>query len=165
MKKCIRCNVLVDTNRKICPLCFDVLKKTDEEPMKHSRYPEYALVPTKRSIFLRILGFFTILGIIASVLVNIFTYHESGRLWSIIVILALGYLWILIKSTIISQSNVAIRLLVQMFAISAVVIGIDEVTGYSGWSINYIIPFLSMAALMAIILVFLIKVRIYPPQI
>jgi hypothetical protein len=143
--------VLVDTDRKTCPLCFDILQNVDDKPVLNPTYPKPTPTPAHYNVFIRIVTFFTIIGIFSSVLVNIFTYRESKTLWSVIVILGLLYFWVLLKSTFRVKSNVPMRLVLQMLTLSLLVIGIDLVTGFSRWSLNYVIPFLSMASLLSMI--------------
>lgn len=150
MKICKKCQVKINTERKTCPLCLGILTSLDDQ-VYENQYPKPSFVPEKRNIFIRILSFLTILAILASILINIATYHQTKTLWSLIVIIGIGYFWILLKSTFRRKTNVPLRLVIQMVALSAVTIVIDKVSGNIGWSLNYVIPFLSMASLLSII--------------
>jgi hypothetical protein len=163
MKKCVKCNVLHNTTRKSCPLCFEILQDVDGQNYQGPEYPKPTPIPEKYNVLLRIITFLSIVAIFSSVLVNILTYKNSKSLWSLIVVLGVLYFWVLLRSTFKAKSNVPMRLVIQMVTLSIHVIGIDLVTGVSrwslSWSINYVIPFLSMASLLAIISMFLGKVR------
>jgi len=150
MKKCHKCNVLVDTERKTCPLCFEILKLTDDESVSASPYPKPENTIVVRSIFLRVMSFLTIIGVIGAVAVNFVTFKLNPTYWSLIVVMAVGYFWILIKSTFRGNGNVPMRLVVQMIALSILTYSIDRIAGYGGWSINYVIPFLSILSILAI---------------
>ncbi|NLD25888.1 MAG: hypothetical protein GX661_00855, partial [Acholeplasmataceae bacterium] len=58
MKKCNKCKVLVDTDRKTCPLCFDILQNVDEEPVVNPSYPKPTPMPAHYNVFMRIVTFF-----------------------------------------------------------------------------------------------------------
>lgn len=152
MKRCNKCNVEVNSIRKTCPLCLSVLEFDDKEYEK--RYPTPKFLPTKKSLLLRILSFLSIVGIFVSVVVNIMTYDEGENLWSVIVMFNVGYFWLLVKSTFKKAGNIPVRLVVQTIAISLLVYVIDIFTGSegsSGWALNYVIPFITMASLLSIV--------------
>ncbi len=151
MKKCHKCNLLFDTNRKSCPLCFEILQDQDGKELQGPAYPKPTPYRPKYNVLLRIITFFTIIAIFSSVVVNALTYRQNKSLWSLIVILGLLYFWVLLRSTFRAKSNVPLRLVIQMLTLSILVIGIDYVCGFSRWSLNYVIPFLSMASILAII--------------
>ncbi|MDD3999791.1 MAG: DUF6320 domain-containing protein [Bacilli bacterium] len=150
MKKCNSCNLKFETKRKSCPLCFETLQSLSEDIVQPA-YPKLEKEPHKYNVLLRISTFLTILAIFASILINLFTYKQFRSLWSIIVILGVLYFWVLLRSTFRAKNNVPMRLVIQMLMLSILVIGIDSVTGFKRWSLNYVIPFLSMASLLAII--------------
>lgn len=151
MKRCVKCNIEVDTVRKTCPLCLSVLENDGKTYEK--KYPTPKTVPQKRSIVLRILAFFSIVGIITCVIINIMTYKKGSTLWSVIVTFNIGYFWLLIKSTFKKEGNIPIRLVIQTIAISLLLYVIDLLSGYSSWSINYAIPFITMASLISILII------------
>lgn len=150
MKECLKCNIKVYSVRKTCPLCLTVLK-TDEADYEKT-FPTPNILPKKRSLFLRILEFLSVVAAITCVIVNIITYQKGGTLWSIIVVFNIAYFWLLIKSTFKKEGNVPIRLVFQTIAISLMVFVIDKVTGYTGWAVNYVIPFIASASLLSILL-------------
>lgn len=159
MKKCLKCNVLHNTTRKSCPLCFEILQDIDGKAYLGPEYPKPTPTPEKYNVLLRIITFLSIVAIFSSVLVNILTYKNSKSLWSLIVVLGVLYFWVLLRSTFKAKSNVPMRLVIQMITLSILVVAIDWVSGFSCWSINYVIPFLSMASLLAIISIFISKMR------
>lgn len=157
MKQCLKCEVNVSTTRKTCPLCGNFLDDTNNEEVL-TLYPPYEPVARKKNIFLRILLFFGIVGSGISMVVNLLNYQ--GHLWFLIVIVGSIYLWILFKSTILSKRPIAGKLIIQMIFISLVLGVIDYVSNktlISSWAISYVIPALSSATTISIIIVLLIK--------
>ncbi len=150
MKKCTKCSLEVNSTRKTCPLCLSILEDDGGEYIK--KYPVPLNEPAKKSLFLRILSFLSIVAIFVTVVVNLMTYKEGGTWWSIIVVFNIGYFWLLIKSTFRKKGNVALRLVFQTLAISIVTYVIDYFTSqnFHGWAINYVFPFITMASLLSI---------------
>lgn len=149
MKRCKKCNLEVNSIRKTCPLCLSILE--DDGKDYNKKFPSPTFLPHKKSLFLRILAFLSVIAIFVSIVVNVMTYTEGGSRWSVIVIFNIGYFWLLIKSTFRRDGNIAIRLVVQTIAVSLLLYIIDYFGGNFRWSINYIIPFITMASLLSIV--------------
>jgi len=149
MKKCLKCNLEVNSVRKTCPLCLSILEADDLEYEK--KYPTPKFLPIKKSLLLRMLAFLSIVGIFSSIVINLMTYDKDETIWSVIVIFNIAYFWLLIKSTFKREGNVPIRLVIQTIAISLLVYVIDIFSGNKGWAINYVIAFITMASLLSIV--------------
>ena len=152
MKSCSQCKVLVNTERKTCPLCFTLLNNVDGKEALLVPYPKYQSKPVRYNIFYRVLVFLSIIVTFVCVLVNIFTYKENHNLWSLVVIAGFLYLWILFRSTLRGTGNIPRRLVIQMLTLSSLIYIIDLLSGYEQWSLNFVIPFLSMASLLSVII-------------
>lgn len=157
MKRCQKCNVNVNSIRKTCPLCGEILSDGKESSSNYNLYPRYNFEEKKMNIVLRILLFFSIVTIFVVVLINVLTYRNSQSLWSIYVVMGVVYGWILLRSTILSRRNIAGRLLIQMLTLSAIVIGIEKVSKSSGWALDYVIPFICILTTQAIVIILISK--------
>ena len=58
MKWCEHCKVHVDTDRKICPLCFNSLVEESKEEKTFDNYPKRITVKKKYNIFYRFVSNF-----------------------------------------------------------------------------------------------------------
>ncbi|MDD4212469.1 MAG: DUF6320 domain-containing protein [Bacilli bacterium] len=152
MRKCPNCLVEVKTNRKTCPLCGQLLTGDGSNLPTH---PPYQPQSKHINLFLRITLFITIVAGLVSVLINILTYE--GVMWAGYVILGLIYMWIIIKSTILSRRNIAKKLLIQMIALSLIVIGIENLSQTSGWALDYVVPSICGLSVIAIIILIVSK--------
>ena len=142
MKKCNECNIDVNSIRKTCPLCGQLLKADKEKSIDYHLYPQYLHTEKKANLVLRIFLFISLVVILVSMLINLLTYNDSKSLWSLYVILGVWYGWVLLRYTILSRLNIAGRLLLQMISISLIVIGVEKVSKGSGWALEYVIPFI-----------------------
>ncbi|MCK9537154.1 MAG: DUF6320 domain-containing protein [Bacilli bacterium] len=152
MKKCTECKVLVNTERKTCPLCFTLLRNLEAQSTQLTLYPKYRSKTVRYNIFFRILAFLSIVTVFVSVSINIINYRENRNFWSLIIVASLIYLWILFRSTIRGNGNIPRRLIIQMLTLSVLLYVIDRLSGYGRWSLDFVIPFLSMASLLSIII-------------
>lgn len=153
MKNCVKCHVQVKTTRKTCPLCGQILETITDDDL--NIYPHYHSDEKHLNILLRILLFISILSILVTVLINFLTY--SGSLWSVYVILGILYGWILLRLTIMSRTNIAGRLLIQMITTSLVTYGIERVSGDDDWALEYVVPFICIVTMISIVMILLIK--------
>lgn len=154
MKRCNKCNLNVNSHRKTCPLCGQILENPNKEtpPML---YPPYNGNIKRINLFLRILMFVSLVTIFISLLINFLTTPKD--LWSIYVIIGVFYGWVLLRSTIMSKSNVALRLIVQMVALSIVVWGIQENSHSGNWALDYVIPCIGILTTLSIIIIIMSK--------
>lgn len=71
---------------------------------------------------------------------------QTRYMWSLIVIVSIIYVWITVMYSIHRNVNIASSVMVQLIAISILTICIDNILGYSGWSINLAVPIIIMVA-------------------
>jgi hypothetical protein len=159
MKRCTKCQVNFYTERKSCPLCNEILENVDQIEMDFPSFPKPVQTPKKQNRFIQSLSFISIMGLIASGVVNMVTFKQDPRYWSIIVIISVLYFWTLLKSTFRNKGNIPMKLIVQMLMLSVATYAIDLIFSSTGWALNYVIPFLSIAALMAIMLMLFINFK------
>lgn len=157
MKRCPSCKINIDTNRKTCPLCYDILEDLDNEELEKPTYPLYVVKKNKGNWFLKSVIFICILTTLLTLMINLVTRKDGERLWFPYVAASMLYVFILIRNCILSKNNTAFKILVQMLSISLLVYIIDYFSGYKGWSINYVIPMLSAASSFTIVIVLLAK--------
>lgn len=145
---CKYCNVYVDSNLIRCPLCLRVISK--DTAISDSLYPEYNMNEdahkshSKRRLFL----FLSISISGLCFLLNLLTW--SGQPWSLYIIVSILYAWILVGNTILSKSHTGVRILLQLVGISFVVLIFDIISGNLNWALNFVIPLLTIAAILLI---------------
>ena len=146
-RKCIRCNIKIIDNTVECPLCHGVLEveheveKTDEQVEGESKSVTYPDVTDE----LRTMQFITRLAIFASIvaevtvlIVNYMTFN--GIYWSLIVGLGLIYGCITLVYSFKERRSLQRIIQVQMFLALILVVLLDYILGFKGWSFQYAIP-------------------------
>lgn len=135
MSKCNRCHVEILDETERCPLCDSVLERTVEV---ENMYPDVRIRSRKLALASRIYLFCAILAEAVLVYCNI--RLESRIWWCVITGLSLLYIYLLFRFAISGQNGYKAKVTVLMMIAISMVIVIDFVTGYNGWSVNYALP-------------------------
>ena len=134
MNKCKKCNVVIldDTDR--CPLCKHVLE-SDGIPGE-SRYPD-AIATARKFRFVENLVLF--ISIVAECLLIAINFQVDREV-----------AWSLVIGIILLYGNVVLRM---------AILGIDYLTGYRRWSLDYVLPGGIIAIDLALFILILINRR------
>lgn len=146
MKHCPNCHVDVNANRKRCPLCYTILTD-DKQELTNQPHPNKQ-IKEKMSLVTKLLLFFSLVAVVASIIVNISTLNKDAPLyWCILVVFGVPYAWLSVRYVILSKGNIPTKIFSESFATIVLVIlveiivklmsGIDKT---SLWSINYVVP-------------------------
>jgi len=157
MKKCNKCNIVIETKQKYCPLCHQVL--TGETDMNFKEvYPEHVsirrmILPTTKKILLLI----TVLSVFILGAINFLDF--DGQYWSMIPIGAIIYFWFLVRVGILSRRNIAFRfaLLTVLLILLLIFIDFKSFPDNNGWSLDFLMPFLLVSCNFAISAVIWVK--------
>ncbi len=162
MNYCSICKVHVANETRYCPLCGQLLtaggsgKANEQGIVCNNTYPVIAESFFGYNFWLRFAVFISYTTAITCLLVDYFT--SSGRLgWSIIVLVGIAYVWVTVTWSLRSMRNFAFRYGVQIVSIGIVLYIIDSLSGNTGWSLDYAIPFFLILATFAITLLILLK--------
>lgn len=165
MKKCSHCGIKILEDSIVCPLCKNVLESNIEENQKSTNLakpmeyiPMYPVIEFDVHKFTIVFRLFLFLSIVLSsvlLLVNILSY--KGEWWAIIGIGAIVYMWVTVIFSIQNNTNSALKILIQTLASQSLIVIIDWSLGYSGWSVNYAIPCILMAADLAVFILMLVN--------
>lgn len=136
MNKCQKCHVVIldDTDR--CPLCKHVLQG-DGSPGENS-YPN-TITATRRFRFLE--NLFLFLSIMAETFLLVINYNLDPKFpWSLVVGIVLFYLNTVVHMTLVGKSSLLFKILGLILLAVVMLPGIDYLTGYRGWSLDYVLP-------------------------
>ncbi len=112
-----------------------------------------------RGMVIRLISYIAVVFIAASLLVDHLV--PTGNSWAFITVAAIVYCLISLINLLRYTPNPASIVLWQLFGISGLVFFIDYLTGFYRWSLNYIIPFLIIAAALAVTLMIIIRPKRY----
>lgn len=162
MKYCRKCALSVNTAYDFCPLCASQLtsgQNTETTPEADAAAPEDVYPVYKGEIkynfALRLLLFISVAGASTCLLINLMFYN--GVLWSLLVAGGIGFFWAAIIYPINARKNIGHHITVDAVAACVFFVVAQFVIGAKGWSLDYVVPFLFIAATTFISLVILIK--------
>ena len=153
MSRCSHCGVEILDDTEHCPLCHNVLENTGRGRMT---YPNVLRKIKKINFLFRLFLFLAIILAVAVVAAN-FVYHPETW-WSVIFIAAEVY-GIIMLYLFTKDTGYRIRIIVGIFGFLLFDILADRITGYAGWSVNYMFPTAILLANLAVLLLMLINRR------
>lgn len=158
MNKCKRCGVIVAEETKVCPLCQTVL--TNDGEICEDSYPDIR----QKSRFLKSLIDITtyFLVVIEVILCVINYYNYKGVKWSLITGSIIMYLIVTMRYAVNKRNGHIKKLFVQMIGVLFLVIAIDMVLGYSGWSLNMGVPIIIIIVDIIIVICMIVNHENWP---
>lgn len=147
MSKCPHCHVSVKGDWRTCPLCQQPLeiKETDERiPSSFIEVPLQFNREKAIRIFLR-------LSLLIVLLYFIVRYFWAFQFFGLeYVLLGLMITWTNIVFLVRKRRNIAKAINYILFFVSLASVYLDYIDGWEGWSITFVVPILSISALIAI---------------
>ena len=99
MSYCKQCKINIADPTNLCPLCQNVLEKTEKDRVqREGMYPLVSLQRKGYNLMLRIFAFLCLIAMVVLTIVNYFTY--DGLMWSIICDAAILYLLVTLRYTL-----------------------------------------------------------------
>ena len=135
MSRCKQCNVEILDETERCPLCHSVLEKTVEV---ENMYPNVRTMTRRLALLSRIYLFVAIL--VEALLIYLNVLSDSEMFWSAIPGLAMLYGYLVMRYAILGKSGYKGKIIVLTLIAILMVVAIDFVVGYRGWSVNYALP-------------------------
>ena len=135
MSRCKQCNVEILDETERCPLCHSVLEKTVEV---ENMYPNVRTMTRRLALLSRIYLFVAIF--VEALLIYLNVLSDSEMFWSAIPGLAMLYGYLVLRYAILGKSGYKGKIIVLTLIAILMVVAIDFVVGYRGWSVNYALP-------------------------
>ena len=138
MKQCKKCNVEILDETEVCPLCKNVLEETKTSGRAATGYPNVKAAVRKLNFVVRLYSFIAIVIEVLLIIINYLTYQ--GLWWSAISGISILYFYITLKYSIQKSSNYRAVIWTQVIGAVLLVVAVDNIVGYRGWSVNYALP-------------------------
>lgn len=133
MSKCRNCNVEILDESEFCPLCHSVLEQTEE---LENMYPDARLKAQKLKFVTRLYLFCAI--VVEFFLVVIDFNGENQVHWSVLVGLGLFYVYTVLRYAVLGKSGYRAKTIVLVLLAVLLTVVVDFITGYRGWSVDYV---------------------------
>ncbi len=135
MSRCISCGVKIADKVNKCPLCGMGLTLTGEEK---NTYPDVSRKTKRLMLASRIYLFSAI--VVEAIIVYVNELLDSGSLWSLAIGLLLLYAYLIIRFALLGKSGYKAKVIVLSAIAILMLIAVDYIIGYNGWSLNYVFP-------------------------
>lgn len=135
MSKCRQCNVEILDETERCPLCHSALEHTFEV---ENMYPNVKMQTRKWVFWSRIYLFSAILLEAVFYGINYVDKYKIG--WSLVAGLILLYGYLVIQLAILGQAGHKLKIVLLAAIALVMMVLIDFLIGYHGWSVNYVLP-------------------------
>lgn len=144
MKRCEKCRVDVAGDRKYCPLCQNELGEAEGEVRE--AFPRIPTIYHQYNLFFRILILVSIVAGVTCVTINLLV-PDSGW-WSVFVVAGFICLWVSLAIGVRKRKNIPKNMMYQVVVLSLLGVGWDLLTGWRGWSLDYLFPIVCMCAML-----------------
>ncbi len=151
MKTCPKCKIHVGGNPDTCPLCQSTLIGEGAAPF----WPVIEPKARRISMLYKILAF--VLLTVCVICVTIDLLLEGDFHWSVIVVLCTLAFLAILRLALRRYQSVPRLLFQLLLAVSIVAILCDVYIGYTGFSINWVVPILCMVTLTVNFVLALVK--------
>lgn len=140
---CKQCKVHIRDKKAKCPLCGNILADDINTVEGDNVYP---LIPPayEKHLAIRILLFISIVAIVLSYFIH--KLFPTSVNWPMLVLLGLLSTWLSITDALRKRHNITKSIMWQVIIVSALSIFWDWKIGWKGWSLDYAIPILCIAA-------------------
>ena len=157
MNKCWNCGVEFIDPTNICPLC-KCITENDSDFMEGPTYPHHAEKEIKK--IQRALNIYTFAAIVAEVILLLIDSRTGDSFWwSIMIGAFFVYGFITLKFSVQKDIGYQFKMLLQVLLGVSVLIVIDYLRGFYGWSLNYVLPSAFILIDVAIIVLMIVNNR------
>lgn len=143
MRYCNSCKVTVTGARERCPLCQNLL--SGEPEPETEVFPQLKAPRYSRMLLYKLVHLAAITAMVVCLAVN-WMFPGPGW-WSLFACAGILSAWVTTVVGISQRRNIIKNITWQLFLISALTVVMDSVTGWRGWSLDYVLPCLCVAAM------------------
>ncbi len=154
MKYCNICKVIIENGLSTCPLCKR--KTIKHHGLAENDFPAQTLINEDINInIIKVLIFIFIALAGTNIVLNLTFSFEI--IWAPYFIIALFYAYLLLRMAMKYYKNIGNVVIINVIMLSIMGFILDMYLGFSNWSINYLIPFVILAGIIALTIFIMVK--------
>ena len=146
MQHCTQCKIDVEGNQPACPLCQGTL--SGQGVAGSETFPHIKNVTFKNNIYLKTICFtadmFIVLGFVLAYLFHLPMY------WVILLALGIASLLLSVSVGYRKRKHLPKNILLQTLIFITASVGLDIMTGWHRWSVNYAVPVFIIVAMLSL---------------
>ncbi len=143
MKYCSQCQLKIRGSGARCVLCGNTLQTTDADEDSKDVFPD--IPPAYEShLAIRILLFISFAAVVASFAIRMIFPIDTN--WPVFVISGLVSMWLGLIVVVRKKHHIPKTIIWQVAVVSLLSVFWDWQTGWRGWSLDYLIPIVYVAA-------------------
>ena len=157
MKNCPECHVRVGGPVSHCPLCGAELLPEENAAAEGPLYPQFSEPEKQQSRFpflAKLFAFISLAVVIICGTVDLVISHKLT--WSLFVIGGVIAAWTSVGVHLLTDLNLNYKLLADLCSFSLYMMLIDRLTGWKGWSTDYVIPIVYIGVMITTIILALV---------
>lgn len=144
MLYCSYCKVHIHGETNQCPLCQNLIVP-DKDAASHDKFPRIPLT-YERHLAIRIMLFFSVAALVVSFVVHyLFPSPVNWPLW---ILLGLASMWFSLIIVIRKRYHITKNIMWQVTLVSVLAMVWDWATGWSGWSLDFVLPTVYVVAML-----------------
>lgn len=146
MMYCDYCQVHLRGEKEKCPLCGNIISQEDTKN-KHKFHPTWPEIPPtyESHLAFRILLFISITAVVLSLAIDII--FPSIINWPVLIVFGLISMWLSLSMVVKKRHNIPKNIMCQVTIVSILSVFWDWKMGWKGWSLEYVIPTVCIAAM------------------
>jgi hypothetical protein len=154
VRYCNKCKVIIENSLDSCPLCNQrTLKRNETAEIDFPVQTIYGEDLFKKIMRFLVFIFITLIG--TNIVLNLTFSFKT--IWAPYFIIVLFYAYLILRAAMRSFRDIGTIVMINVWMLSIIGFIIDLVLGFNGWSLDYVIPFLILAGIIALVIFMLIK--------
>ena len=160
LRRCPRCNVKLIDDAIECPLCHGVVESDEDRDMEEASvsvtYPDISYSIRALRLIIRIILFAALTTEIIVLIVNYFTF--TGIYWSLLVGAGLLYGCATLLHSVKERKSMQRIIQAQLYFSLILVVVIDYLLGFKGWSLSYAFPIALVGVDIAMVVLMIVRI-------
>lgn len=144
MRRCASCDITVQSPGDVCPLCHVPLPEGERDTALYPPYEEVVRHRRENQLWRKIVRFLLVSASLICMLIDLLT---AGLSWSLIVAASCAY-FLIVEAWINARRAIGAKVLLPAIFMIVYLTAIDLITGYDGWSLDYIAPLILLATML-----------------
>ncbi|MBR6090443.1 MAG: hypothetical protein IKP86_10945 [Anaerolineaceae bacterium] len=157
MKICPECHVRIDGPDSRCPLCGTVLTPSEDRSAEEQMYPDFEQPLKQPARFPFLAKLFAFISLAVIIICGVLDLILNKRFtWSLYVIGGVAASWCTVGMHLLTDINLNYKLTIDLCVLSLYLVLIDYLSGWKGWSTDYVIPSLYIGIMITVIILALV---------